>query len=91
MSCPELLDFADAKVSRRTPEVTKGGKTDALVPTLTVGEAGAPLWTRQDEESSCITELEKGVKLTALGYSVGTASWFMVRTTKWNRRMGEVI
>lgn len=80
LSCPDLLDFADGKASRRIPRVTTGEKTDAPISTLTVGESGVPLWARQDDESPSITELEKGVKLTALGYGVGTASWFMVRT-----------
>lgn len=78
--CPDTLDFAASKTSRWTPEITAGEKTDA--PTLTVGKNGASLWARQDDESPGITELEKGEELTAIGYDVGTASWFMVRTQK---------
>jgi hypothetical protein len=84
LSCKELLDFVDGKASRRTPVVATGEKTDTpiRVPVLIVGESGAPLWARQDDETDSITKLEKGEELIALGYGLGTASWYMVRTQK---------
>lgn len=82
-SCQDLLNIADGNVSRKTPAMT-GAKTDNPIPTsaLVVGESGAPLWPRQDEESPIIATLEKGEQVTALGYGLGTASWFMVRSQK---------
>jgi hypothetical protein len=84
LSCKDLLDVADGKASRIAPAVAAAQKTDAPVQVshLIVGNSGAPLWLRQDDESKSITKLEKGEELTPLGYGVGTASWYMVRTQK---------
>lgn len=47
---------------------------------LTVGEAGAYLYSRQDVESDKIAKLQKGAALIPLGEAVGTGVWYMVKT-----------
>jgi hypothetical protein len=55
----------------------------ADVPTeLAVGESGAYLYARQDDESEKIAKLESGEELIPLGYAAGTLSWYMVKTQK---------
>jgi len=51
-------------------------------PVLTVGESGAYLYARQDEELEKIARLEKGEELILLAYAAGTVSWYMVKTQK---------
>jgi hypothetical protein len=51
-------------------------------PVLTVGESGAYLYGRQDDESEKIARLEKGEELIPLAYATGTVSWYMVKTQK---------
>jgi hypothetical protein len=81
--CQDLLNVADGNASRKTPAMTRA-KTDSPTPTsvLIVGESGASLWPRQDEESPSIATLEKGEQVTALGYGLGTAPWYMVTSRK---------
>jgi hypothetical protein len=83
-SCQDLLALADGQASHKSPAAKGGAKIDDPNPgsRLVVGESGAPLWTRQDEESPTIATLEKGEQLTAVGYGLGAAPWYMVRSQK---------
>jgi hypothetical protein len=47
---------------------------------LTVREAGAPLYVRQEAESDKIATLQKGESLTPLAEAVGQQTWYMVKT-----------
>lgn len=47
---------------------------------LTVREAGAPLYVRQEAESDKISTLQKGESLTPLAEAVGQQTWYMVKT-----------
>ena len=49
-------------------------------PTLTVGESGASLYTRQDPESEVIAKLASGEPLVPLAQGTERESWYMVRT-----------
>ena len=49
-------------------------------PALTVREAGASLYSRQDEYSDKIATLQKGEALIPLAEAVGTGSWYLVQT-----------
>lgn len=49
---------------------------------LAVGESGAYLYARQDDESEKIAKLESGEQLIPLAYAAGTVSWYMVKTQK---------
>lgn len=51
-------------------------------PTMTVGESGAPLYSRQDSHSAPIAELPKGEPLFTIAEAVGTETWYMVRTNQ---------
>ena len=49
-------------------------------PVLTVREAGASLYSRQDDYSDKIATLQKGEALIPLAEAVGTVSWYLVQT-----------
>ncbi len=49
-------------------------------PALTVREAGAYLYSRQDEYADKIAPLQKGEALIPLAEAVGTATWYLVQT-----------
>jgi hypothetical protein len=51
-------------------------------PALVVGESGAHLYARQDDQSEIIARLEKGEALIPLGQAVGVGHWYMVETQK---------
>jgi hypothetical protein len=51
-------------------------------PALVVGESGAHLYARQDDQSEVVAKLEKGEALIPLGQGVGVGHWYMVRTQK---------
>ena len=61
------------------PSFCSAADAPAMVP---VGESGAYLYARQDEQSEKIARLEKGEELIPLGYAAGTVSWYMVKTQK---------
>jgi len=48
--------------------------------TLTVRDAGTPLYAQQDLETEPIMRLQKGETLTPMAESVGQEIWYMVRT-----------
>jgi len=48
--------------------------------TLTVRDAGTPLYAQQDLETEPIMRLQKGEVLTPMAESVGQEIWYMVRT-----------
>jgi hypothetical protein len=50
-------------------------------PALVVGESGAYLYPRQDDQSEPIVRLKGGEALAPLAHAAGTASWYLVKTT----------
>jgi hypothetical protein len=50
--------------------------------TLSVRNAGTPLYARQDRESEPISQLQRGEALTPMAESVADEVWYMVRTQR---------